>query len=90
MKKSRKKLEFVDVNKVKSNEKENWFELQMKEREMVVTNTENKVAEKDKKLLGRKAYLLDKEKNIDKRELMMHKKEKELSEMKDKVPNSEI
>ena len=46
------------MNKVKSNEKENLFELQMKEREMVVTNTENKVTEKDKKLLGRKAFML--------------------------------
>ena len=48
----------------------------MKEREMVVNNKENKVAEEDKKLLGRKAYFLDKEKNISKREGMMHKKEK--------------
>ena len=62
----------------------------MKEREMVVTNKENKVAKEDKKLLGRKAYLLDKEKNIDKKEDMLHNKEKELLEKKEKNLNSEV
>ena len=80
----KKEKAFAEVNKVKSDEKEKPFELQMKERTMVVTNKENKVAEEDTKLVGRKAYLLDKEKNIDKREDMMHKKEKELGEMEEK------
>ena len=48
------------------------------------------MSNEDKKLLGRKAYILDKEKNIDKREGMLHRKEKELVEMKEKVLNSEV
>ena len=80
----KKKKAFTKVNKVESDEREKLFEVQMNEREMVVTNIENKVSEEDKKLIGRKAYLLDKEKNIDKREDMMHKKEKELGDMERK------
>ena len=41
-----------------------------------------------KKILGRKSYLLDKESNIDNRETVIYKKEKELEEMGDKVKNS--
>ena len=81
-KKSREKKTFAEVNKVQSDEKEKSFELQMKEREMVVNNKKNKVTKEDKKHSERKAYLVDKEKNIDKREGMLHKKEKELVEMK--------
>ena len=49
------------MNKIKSDEKEKAFELKMKEREMNIVNKENKAAEEEKKLLGRKSYLLDKE-----------------------------
>ena len=52
---------------MKSDEKEKVFELKIKEREVIVIDKENKLAEEDKKLLGRKAYLIDKESNIDKK-----------------------
>ena len=40
------------------------LELKIREWDMIVVNRENKVAEEDKKLLGRKVYLLDKESKI--------------------------
>ena len=45
--------------------------METKEREITVHNKENKVAEDENKILERKAYLLDKVSNLNKRETIL-------------------
>ena len=72
----------------KNNEQEK-FELQIKEQETNIVIKENKVAEENKILSERKAYLLDKDSNVSKRRTILNKKEKDFDKLETKMKELE-
>ena len=70
--------------KMKNDEMDKAYALKIKEGEMTVLNTENKLAKENMKLPERKTYLLDKESNINKREHMLQKIQKDVENIERK------